>query len=75
MATINEPLTTGEAQISGSFTSKEAADLAATIRVGALPLELRELRSNVVGATLGAEAINTSLMAALIGFAIIYDNC
>jgi len=67
VATINEPLTTGEAQISGSFTAKEAEDLAVTIRVGALPLELRELRSNVVGATLGAEAVNTSLLAAVIG--------
>ncbi len=67
VATINEPLTTGEAQISGSFTAKEADELATTIRVGALPLELRELRSNVVGATLGAEAVNTSLVAAAIG--------
>lgn len=71
VATINEPLTTGEAQISGSFTSKEAADLAATIRVGALPLELRELRSNVVGATLGSEAVKTSLMAAAVGIILV----
>ena len=71
VATINEPLTTGEAQISGSFTASEAEELAATIRVGALPLELRELRSNVVGATLGAEAVNTSLMAAAIGFILV----
>lgn len=71
VATINEPLTTGEAQISGSFTLKEAADLATTIRVGALPLELRELRSNVVGATLGSEAVKTSLMAAAVGIILV----
>ncbi len=71
VATINEPLTEGKAQISGSFTAQEAKDLAATIRVGALPLELRELRSNVVGATLGAEAVSTSLVAAAIGIILV----
>lgn len=68
---VNEPILNGQAQISGSFTSEEAERLASTIRIGGLKLELEELRSNVVGAQLGQEAIKTSLMAAAIGFAIV----
>lgn len=68
-AVSNGPITDGECIIEGSFeTREEADDLATTIRIGALPIELKVLRYNVVGASLGAEAIDTSLMAALIGF-------
>ena len=49
----------------------EANKLASTIRIGALPVELRELRSSVVGARLGEEAVQTSLMAGAIGLVII----
>ncbi len=68
---VQQALTEGKAQISGSFTAEEAENLATTIRVGALPLELKELRSNVVGASLGAEAVKTSLIAAAIGIALV----
>lgn len=68
---VQEPLTQGKAQISGSFTAESANNLATTIRVGALPLELRELRSNVVGASLGQEAVTTSLRAAVIGLVLV----
>ena len=69
---VQQPLTDGKAQISGNFTPEEASNLATTIRVGALPLELKELRSNVVGASLGAEAVKTSLIAAVIGVALVF---
>ncbi len=69
---VQQPLTDGKAQISGSFTTEEAMNLATTIRVGALPLELKELRANVVGAKLGAEAVNTSLIAAAIGVILVF---
>jgi len=73
---INNPavqsvITTGEAVISGGFTFAEAEKLASTIRIGGLRLELEELRSNVVGAQLGEEAITSSLKAAAIGMSII----
>jgi len=68
---VNEPITNGQGQITGNFTYEEADKLASTIRIGGLKLELEELRSNVVGAQLGQEAISTSLKAALIGFAIV----
>lgn len=69
---VQQALTDGKAQISGSFTWEEAENLATTIRVGALPLELKELRSNVVGASLGAEAVKTSLIAAAIGVVLVF---
>ena len=69
---VQQALTEGKAEISGNFTAEEAENLATTIRVGALPLELRELRSNVVGASLGAEAVKTSLLAAGIGVILVF---
>ena len=68
---VQVPITNGSCVITGSATFEEADKLATTIRIGGLKLELEELRSNVVGAQLGEEAINTSLMAAAIGFAIV----
>lgn len=68
---VNGTITGGEAQITGMSSYEEAQQLAATIRIGSLSLELEELRSTVVGAKLGQEAIDTSLKAAAIGFAIV----
>ena len=51
---------------------EEADQLASTIRIGGLNLELEELRSNVVGAQLGEEAISSSLKAGAIGLAIVF---
>lgn len=68
---VNEPITQGQCQISGMTSYEEAETLASTIRIGSLSLELEELRSNVVGAKLGQEAISTSLKAGAIGFGIV----
>lgn len=68
---VQEPITQGQCQISGMDSYEEAETLASTIRIGSLSLELEELRSNVVGAKLGQEAITTSLKAGAIGFAIV----
>ena len=68
---VKTAITGGMAQISGQKTIEEAEQLASTIRIGGLKLELEELRSNVVGAQLGSEAISRSLKAGAIGFAII----
>ena len=68
---VKTAITGGMAQISGQRTIEEAEQLASTIRIGGLKLELEELRSNVVGAQLGTEAISRSLKAGAIGFAII----
>ncbi len=68
---VKTAITGGMAQISGQKTPEEAEQLASTIRIGGLKIELEELRSNVVGAQLGSEAISRSLKAGIIGFAII----
>ena len=75
-ATISDPyvrqeIDTGQAYITGNFTFEQADNLASTIRIGGLKLELEELRSNVVGAQLGEQAISTSLKAGAIGLALI----
>ncbi|GFI21674.1 protein translocase subunit SecDF [Lachnospiraceae bacterium] len=69
--TVQAALTDGKAQITGMGSFEEAEKLASQIRIGGLKLELEELRSNVVGAQLGEEAVKTSLQAALIGLIII----
>lgn len=69
--TVNEAIGGGTARISGQFTYEEAEQLASTIRIGGLSLELQEMRSNVVGAKLGEEAIETSLVAGAIGFGLV----
>lgn len=69
--TVQAAITGGQASITGMASYEEADRLAATIRIGSLSLELEELRSNVVGAKLGQEAIATSLKAGAIGFAIV----
>ncbi len=68
---VNEAITGGQAYITGNFTFEEADNLASTIRIGGLKLELEELRSNVVGAQLGEQAISTSLKAGAIGLVLI----
>ena len=68
---VREAITGGQCQIDGMTDYTEAENLASTIRIGSLSLELQELRSNVVGAQLGQQAISTSLKAGAIGFAIV----
>ena len=69
---VKAEITNGEAVISGSFkTYDEAEELASMIRIGALPIELKEVQSEVVGANLGLDAIHTSLLAGAIGFGLI----
>ena len=68
---VNEPITGGSAYITGMANFDEAENLASTIRIGGLKVELEELRSNVVGAQLGSEAISTSIKAGIIGFALV----
>ncbi len=69
---VNQEIPSGQAYITGNFTYEEADNLASTIRIGGLKLELEELRSNVVGAQLGEQAISTSLKAGAIGLALIF---
>ena len=69
--TVRTAITDGKCVIEGSFTAESASNLASSIRIGSLSLELEEIRSNVVGAQLGEQAISTSLIAGLIGLIIV----
>ena len=68
---VDEAITGGQAQITGMSGVEEAQNLASYIRIGSLSLELEELRSSVVAAQLGEEAISTSVMAGLFGLIIV----
>lgn len=68
---VREPITGGQCTIDGMTSYERAEQLASTIRIGALKLELEEMRSNVVGAQLGQKAISTSLKAGAVSFAVI----
>ncbi len=68
---VREAITGGQCTIDGMASFEEAENLASTIRIGSLSLELEELRSNVVGAKLGQQAITTSLKAGVVGFVIV----
>ncbi len=68
---VEAVITGGTAQITHMESFEAAEELASTIRIGSLSLELEELHSKVVGAQLGEEAISTSLKAAAIGLVLV----
>lgn len=61
----------GSAIITGKFTTEDASQLGSLIRGGSLPLDLKEVQSSVIGPTLGLNALNSSVQAALIGFLLV----
>ena len=69
--TVNAPITGGKGQIEGDFTKESAQELAMQIESGSLPLALNEIEVRSINATLGANALDTSALAGLIGLAII----
>lgn len=68
---VQQQITDGNCVITNMESFEAAENLASTIRIGGLTLTLEELRSNVVGAQLGSDAIRTALIAGAVGFAII----
>jgi preprotein translocase subunit SecD len=67
VAVIEEPITGGEGRIHGTFTSREASDLALILRSGALPASLAYLEERTIGASLGADSIRAGLTASVAG--------
>lgn len=65
---VREPILDGQAQITGTFTVKEAKELVGRLNSGALPVPITLLASQSVGGTLGAEALAEGIKAALFGF-------
>ena len=68
---VQEAITKGECTIDGMESYEAAENLASSIRIGSLPVKLNELRSNVVSAKLGVNAIQTTVKAGVIGFVLV----
>ena len=68
---VQAAITDGRAVITGENTIEEAESLASNIRIGGLKVELQRLRSQIVGAQLGQDAIRTSKTAGILGFALV----
>ncbi|QGT99907.1 Protein translocase subunit SecD [Candidatus Syntrophocurvum alkaliphilum] len=64
---VNSVITDGRAVITGNFTADEAQELAVLLRSGALPVSFEILQKRTVGPTLGAESLESSLIAGLVG--------
>jgi SecD/SecF fusion protein len=60
----------GSTQITGNFTAETSGDLAALVKGGALPVPVHVIEQRTVGPTLGADAIDASWKAGLVGVAI-----
>ena len=68
---IREPILGGSGQISGNFTVQEANDLSVLLRSGALPAKLTIIEERTVGASLGADSIESGKQAALLGLLMV----
>lgn len=68
---INEPIPSGQGQISGNFTAESANALAVQLRYGSLPIPLKVVETRVIGPTLGEDSLRKSLVAGAIGMAIV----
>lgn len=69
---IRDRIPNGQAQISGSFTSQQAADLSLVLRAGALPAPVTVIEERTVGPTLGRDSIEKGVRAGLIGTALVF---
>lgn len=69
--TVNGEITGGRSEISGNFTSAEAKDLANVLKSGKMPAPARIVQEDVVGPSLGKEAIHDGLISFIIAFALV----
>jgi SecD/SecF fusion protein len=69
--TVNAEITGGSSQITGNFTVEEAKDLANTLKSGKMPAPAHIVQENIVGPSLGQEAINNGLFSFIIAFILV----
>ncbi len=69
---VNQQIFGDTATITGSFTKESAEELAAQIKSGSLPFSLNTISVSTIGATLGAEALATSIKAGFIGICLVF---
>lgn len=68
---VNSAITDGKGIIEGNFTADTANQLAVQLRYGALPVPLKVVETEAVGATLGQDSVNKSVLAGIIGLAMV----
>ena len=68
---VNERITGGTAVITGGYTTEQAQEIAIQLNAGALPVDLSVLEQHAIGATLGGESLQKSLVAGVLGFVVI----
>lgn len=68
---VNTEITSGTAVITGNFSLQEAKDLAKRLNAGALPVPITLISQQNIGASLGRESIERSLVAGLIGLILV----
>ncbi len=69
--TVQNEIAGGSSQITGNFTVEEAKDLANTLNSGKMPAPARIIQEDVVGPSLGKEAINAGMWSFVLGFILI----
>jgi SecD/SecF fusion protein len=69
---VNGPIEGGNSEISGNFTVQEAQDLASILKIGKIDAPAKIVQEQIVGPTLGAEAVNGGAMAFGISFIVIF---
>jgi preprotein translocase subunit SecD len=69
--TINEAIPGGQATITGNFTTEEARNQVEQLNAGALPLPIEVAQQNTVKASLGQDALSSSVQAGLFGFGLV----
>ena len=69
---INEAIPSGQAVITGRFSTEEATDMALVLRVGALPAPMYVEEERTVGPLLGQDSINSGIKATIIGCALVF---
>ncbi len=70
---VNEEIPTGNSQISGSFTAKEAGDLANLLKSGTMPAPCKIIQEEIIGPSLGKESIRSGLGSLAISFVLIFS--
>jgi preprotein translocase subunit SecD len=71
MPQVNEEISGGQAVINGNFTLKTAKDLAQRLNAGALPVPIKLIGQQNIGASLGQESVERSLIAGVIGLVLV----
>jgi len=69
--TVKSAITEGQGVIEGNFTKEEAANYAALLRSGALPVKLNFIQEEVVGPSLGSYTIRMAVIGAIVAFILI----